>query len=949
MTSVYDRSKDAVLGEFQRLRDQVRSGSVAYRAPLSTVQLHGWMTQQKQQEADQSWRGLLKRFLRQAVRQETEPTPELNAAARAQTATDLGVKGHFLVRALTGGGESLRNFFNQQYYNVWKTKLAHQEELKQGLKVRQQTLQQLLEELETVQRLCDQKVWQCGESARQLRNTAQVGLETAQQTLKALEPSLHLNLELTDDTFHALYRERQQQLQAWPDSVAKAHEYYYPQLWQSLRQQFDTLQTRQIQAGQQMLTALQKTDQTPLLEEFLKALPNKDQREKARSVQKAIVTLMEHGAQITAPYPSSDTAMAWWAEYEKRQRLWAASVPLWQTSQAPWEGLKDLERRWKTELNTKVETLQKAYERWLTRWNDQFVPLHSQYPSAALDTDTVVKLLAQAPRNWPSADDVPAQAVVAQTLPEVVKQLERRLNDAQWQAFQVRVQPLREQAAEKDLQARVQAGVRALVTELETACRAQHDAIQRVSSQAATLVDQLKQGWNVTPSPDVTRAMHTLQQEGCRVDLVEPPLTTFESHRQRLLLTAPSAGSNPGFLERLLGTAPAEPIPGFLDWDKSRYRKLSRLLHPDKVQDPALKKIREQQITWLNAMHETWERYEPVLRAQTVYARWQALNVELEALLHQAEAQQRAEQERKAAAEKARAEARSQQVQLLSQRLADLRRRLDSIRGVTLVASMVMLDQEYHGVAERLQKLVANPDETSLGSVEQQMQRLTDRLQQTERAPGTPLEQNWESAWGEFLSKITGQVYAFKGFTLPSSQEAALPGTRQKALALVGVLGLTTLLFYLYWRGKDYWLQRKMRHKLAQLKPRLMTLLIQPYDPQFIESRHSPTTQTPGPYLAAIEVIRQVLKPSHPLSLKRIRIANVNRYGVQTYATPDVLAEVNRLLVRELRRQGLTTSALIDATAEQADFWLRKNKGFLPILGSSLDKPTAEKKSERIK
>ncbi|NDJ15373.1 MAG: hypothetical protein EBY17_30020, partial [Acidobacteriia bacterium] len=91
-------------------------------------------------------------------------------------------------------------------------------------------------------------------------------------------------------------------------------------------------------------------------------------------------------------------------------------------------------------------------------------------------------------------------------------------------------------------------------------------------------------------------------------------------------------------------------------------------------------------------------------------------------------------------------------------------------------------------------------------------------------------ERVWSSVTGEQAALLSAQIYEKSGQSLGQPYESALTEhRRQLLLRSVGVLGLTTLVVYMYWRGQYYWRRRKLWQKLKTITPRKMWIVIEPY------------------------------------------------------------------------------------------------------------------------
>ena len=215
----------------------------------------------------------------------------------------------------------------------------------------------------------------------------------------------------------------------------------------------------------------------------------------------------------------------------------------------------------------------------------------------------------------------------------------------------------------------------------------------------------------------------------------------------------------------------------------------------------------------------------------------------------------------------------------------------------------------------------------------------------------TPLlTRMWESITGEKYARTMGDIFEKTNGLSGEQYESALSKVqRRNALLAAGTVGLTAVLFYLYWKGKLYWRKRKLWKRLEAAKPRLMWIIIQPYDktsldPRKMSSKDSPdsedilpdpVTVVPSedntyPYDQVMDVIRSTLQPSNDLVLKRLKkTKGPAEYGVQTYMTPELLPDIQSFLWDELMRRKMTHSSLIEAAGHSKK---DLNRVYLPVF-----------------
>jgi len=197
----------------------------------------------------------------------------------------------------------------------------------------------------------------------------------------------------------------------------------------------------------------------------------------------------------------------------------------------------------------------------------------------------------------------------------------------------------------------------------------------------------------------------------------------------------------------------------------------------------------------------------------------------------------------------------------------------------------------------------------------------------------TPLlERMWASVTGEKYASMMGKIFEkTNGLSGEQYASALSKIQRRNALIAAGSVGLTAVLFYLYLKGKLYWRKRKLWKRLETAKPRLMWIIIQPYDKTSLD----PVTVVPSedntyPYDQVMDVIRSTLQPSNDLVLKRLKkTKGPTEYGVQTYMTLELLPDIQSFLWDELMRRKITNSSLIEA-ADNSKKDL--NRVYLPVF-----------------
>jgi uncharacterized protein YukE len=174
-----------------------------------------------------------------------------------------------------------------------------------------------------------------------------------------------------------------------------------------------------------------------------------------------------------------------------------------------------------------------------------------------------------------------------------------------------------------------------------------------------------------------------------------------------------------------------------------------------------------------------------------------------------------------------------------------------------------------------------------------------------ERSPHEPFYVRiWDSVSGEKYARLMEKEFELSGHAIGTDKDTALSSFRKRALiTMVGIVGLTSLLFYLYKRGKLYLQKRKLRSKLQKIQPKLMWILIEPTEPSLTPRKNLKV------YTRVIDVIQDVLRPSNKLTLTSFS-SKSKLYGVKTYMSQDLLFTIQDILLKELQRKKYTTSTL---------------------------------------
>ena len=195
------------------------------------------------------------------------------------------------------------------------------------------------------------------------------------------------------------------------------------------------------------------------------------------------------------------------------------------------------------------------------------------------------------------------------------------------------------------------------------------------------------------------------------------------------------------------------------------------------------------------------------------------------------------------------------------------------------------------------------------------------------------------------------------------SAEAELPKNhedRVKLLSLIGVSGvsLSMLMYYTFRRLKHYFRKRRMWSKLEYITPKPMWILVQPFSSASLSPIRVTKIRADNmfPFDAVYDVITSVLNiTGDEVILKQTHFGRSTRknssqrqktspqfrpdnsydaphFGFQTSMTVDLLPEIKKLLIVELKREGLVTDELLRLTKREAKFYLNHEKIYIPVL-----------------
>jgi hypothetical protein len=238
--------------------------------------------------------------------------------------------------------------------------------------------------------------------------------------------------------------------------------------------------------------------------------------------------------------------------------------------------------------------------------------------------------------------------------------------------------------------------------------------------------------------------------------------------------------------------------------------------------------------------------------------------------------------------------------------------------------SAKQLDARLRSVNERSQRLIQKVQ----SSIRELWVDVLEAEYTLNNSASIPLvERMWESVTGERYAKMMGHVLEKSGGLAGKSEaEARTEIQKRNAIIAASTVGLTVVLYYLYWKGKHYWKKHRMLKRLDDAKPRLMWIVIQPYSKDTLKPVDVvPSNSQTYPYDAVMDIVRSSLNPSNDLVLKRIKKAKGLEYGIQTYMTLELLPEIQSFLLEELKRNNLTSSKLISQISPQA------NRIYLPV------------------
>lgn len=218
------------------------------------------------------------------------------------------------------------------------------------------------------------------------------------------------------------------------------------------------------------------------------------------------------------------------------------------------------------------------------------------------------------------------------------------------------------------------------------------------------------------------------------------------------------------------------------------------------------------------------------------------------------------------------------------------------------------------------------------------------KLSDSEKPPESRV---WESPTGQTWSKVMDKIFTNHTRLDTTDQHSTdkvstgqvIKGERKQhhwledndmlkrnIVLAAGSIGLTAAVYYLYWKGKQYYTKKKLIHRIESLKPKLMWIVIQPYSRDTLRPVNVfPTSD--DIYTNVINVIETSLRPSTRPILKKIPSKTSKpSYGVQILMSSEVIPDVQVYLLGELKRKGLTNDSLIKIAPKSS------SRVVLPIL-----------------
>jgi hypothetical protein len=216
----------------------------------------------------------------------------------------------------------------------------------------------------------------------------------------------------------------------------------------------------------------------------------------------------------------------------------------------------------------------------------------------------------------------------------------------------------------------------------------------------------------------------------------------------------------------------------------------------------------------------------------------------------------------------------------------------------------------------RAEKLKKDIQKTTV-SIRDFTLRMEKNLSNAEKPPESRV---WESPVGQIWAQTMDRW--FKDTHMLKDTDML----KRNIVPIAGAIGLTAVVYYLYWKGKRYYKQKKLIQRIESLKPKLMWTVIQPYASDTLRPVNvSPTSN--NIYEKVVDVIEKSLRPSTQPVLKKIT-SKTSRpsYGVQILMSQEVVPDVQVYLLDELKRKGLTNDSLIKAAPKSS------SRVVLPIL-----------------
>jgi hypothetical protein len=233
-------------------------------------------------------------------------------------------------------------------------------------------------------------------------------------------------------------------------------------------------------------------------------------------------------------------------------------------------------------------------------------------------------------------------------------------------------------------------------------------------------------------------------------------------------------------------------------------------------------------------------------------------------------------------------------------------------------SDLIKLNKSLVDNAEQLKKNI----QQTLTSIWSYTISLENNLSDPEKPP---VARVWDSVTGETWARAMDSVFKESGSTLGMTySDAKNQIIKRNALLAASAVGITAIVYYLYWKGKRYLKKRNLLQRIDSLKPKMTWIVIQPYSRETMQPISSKSSEL---YDDVVDVIKSSLNPSNQLIIQQRKSKRSKvEVGVQTLLSLDIIPDVQNFLLDELKRKGLTNDQLIASAPHSS------SQVYLPVL-----------------